>query len=121
MNRVILSGRLTADPEIGYTQNEKKVASFTIAVNKDKENADFIPCQAWGKTADIFERYIKKGTKVAVIGRICISKYEDKNGEKKIYTYVNVSEMEFAESGQKKEEAKEPGYNDGANEDFVPF
>ena len=77
MNKVILMGRLTRDPDVRYSQNENStaVARFTIAVDRrfkrdEQQSADFIGCVAFGKTAEFFEKYIKQGTKVCVEGRI---------------------------------------------------
>lgn len=119
MNRTILSGRLTADPVMRTTPDGKTVANFTLAVQRTKTEADFIPCQAWEKTASIFEKYFKKGMMAIVVGRIVVNAYEDKNGDKKFWTFVNVSEVEFG--SPKKTEEKEPGYYDGADEEFAPF
>ena len=77
MNRVILIGRLTKDPEVRYTQGDKPmaIARYTLAVDRrikkdGQDNADFIPCVAFGKAAEFVEKYVKKGTKLAVSGRI---------------------------------------------------
>ena len=108
MNIVMLIGRTTADPEVRYTQGEKSmaVARFSLAVDrrfkKDGEQAtDFISCVAFGKTAEFFEKYIHKGVKIAIQGRIQTGSYE-KDGQKRYTTDVIVEQVEFAESKQAK-------------------
>lgn len=82
MNKVCLIGNMTKDPDLRMTANGKMVCGFTIAVVKpfDRNQADFINCQAWGKTAEIIDQYCSKGSKIGVEGRIDVSTYE-KNGE----------------------------------------
>ena len=102
MNKVILIGRLCKDPEIRYTQEQMAVAKFTLAVDnirkKDEEHsADFISCTAFGKNAEFAEKYLFKGTKIALEGRWQTGSYE-KDG-KKVYTNDCIVErMEFVES-----------------------
>ena len=105
MNKVILMGRLTRDPDIRSSQGENSitVARFTIAVDRrfkrdSDQTADFISCVAFGKTAEFFERYIKQGTKVCVEGRIQTGSYTNKDGNKVYTTDVVVENAEFAES-----------------------
>lgn len=106
MNKAILMGRLTRDPEVRYTQGENQlaIARFTLAVdrrfnrNGDENTADFIPCVSFGKTAEFAEKYFRKGTKVAVTGRIQTGSYTNKDGVKVYTTEVVVEEQEFAES-----------------------
>ncbi len=105
MNKVLLMGRLTRDPELRYSQNENStaVARFTIAVDRrykkdEQQSADFIGCVAFGKTAEFFEKYIKQGTKVCVEGRIQTNNYTNKDGQKVYTTDVVVENVEFAES-----------------------
>lgn len=106
MNKVILMGRLTRDPEVRYSQGENSlaIARFTLAVdrrfnrNNEEQSADFINCVSFGKTAEFAEKYFKKGTKVAVTGRIQTGSYTNKDGQKVYTTEVVVEEQEFAES-----------------------
>lgn len=98
MNTVILLGRLTADPDIRSTRDGKAVASFTLAVDRYKEGADFIRCQAWEKRADFCEKYLKKGTKIAIRGRIRTGDYTDKDGKKVYTTDVMIEDIEFAQT-----------------------
>lgn len=102
MNKVILIGRLVRDPDIRYTQgqNSMAVARYTLAVDrrtKEKE-ADFISCIAFGKAAEFADKWVHKGTKLAVTGRIQTGSYTDKDGRKVYTTDVVVEEQEFAES-----------------------
>ena len=107
MNKVILMGRLTRDPEIRYTQGDNPmcIARYTLAVdrrfnrnNDDGNNADFIPCVCFGKSAEFVEKYLLKGTKMAVIGRIQTGSYTNRDGVKVYTTEVVIEEQEFAES-----------------------
>ena len=104
MNKVIESGRLTKDAEITYTQgNNMAVARFTLAVDRrfkqeGQPTADFIRCIAFGKTAEFFERFGRKGTKFLIEGRIQTGSYTNKDGQKVYTTDVVVEETEFVES-----------------------
>ena len=105
MNKVVLVGRLTRDPEVRYSQgdNATAVARYTLAVNrkfkKDGEpTADFIPCVVFGKSAEFTEKYFRKGMQVAISGRIQTGSYTNKDGNKIYTTDVVVEEQEFAES-----------------------
>lgn len=100
-------GRLTRDPEVRYTQGESQmaVARFSLAVDRrrssnrnDENTADFISCVAFGKSAEFMEKYVRKGTKIALTGRIQTGSYTNKDGQKVYTTDVVVDEMEFAES-----------------------
>ena len=104
MNKVILVGRLTRDPEVRYgSANNTAVARFTLAVDRrfkrDSEpNADFINCVAMGKSAEFIEKYFQKGIKVSICGHIQTGSYTNKDGQKVYTTDVFVEEQEFAES-----------------------
>lgn len=106
MNKVILMGRLTRDPEVRYTQGESQmaIARYTLAVdrrfnrNNDENTADFISCVAFGKTGEFAEKYLRKGTKIAVTGRIQTGSYTNKDGVKVYTTDVVVEDHEFVES-----------------------
>ena len=99
MNKVILLGRLTKDVELRYTQNDKPVASFTIAVNRffEKDKADFINCVAWNKTAEFINKYFSKGKQLLIAGRLQVRDYE-KDGKKVYITEVITEEVYFADS-----------------------
>ena len=108
MNKIMLIGRLTRDPEIRYTQGDQPmtVARFTLAVDRrfkrdgDQQTADFISCVAFGKTAEFFEKYCHQGTKIAVEGRIQTGSYTNRDGNKVYTTDAVVENVEFAESKQ---------------------
>ena len=97
MNVVILMGRMTRDPELKYTSGGKAYANFTLAVQKTKDEAEFIDCIVWEKTAETIAEYFRKGRKILVQGRLNVSSYEQ-NGEKRKSTKVVVSSFEFVES-----------------------
>ena len=106
MNKVILMGRLTRDPDVRYTQgdNPMAIARYTLAVDRrrarsgDENTADFISCVAFGKSGEFAEKYLHKGTKIAVSGRIQTGSYTNKDGIKVYTTDVVVEDQEFAES-----------------------
>ena len=106
MNKVILMGRLTRDPEIRYSQGESAtcVARFTLAVDRrfkkqgDDQTADFINCVAFGRTAEVAEKQLHQGTKVVGCGRIQTGSYTNKDGQRVYTTDVVLDEVEFAES-----------------------
>lgn len=143
MNKWIGMGRLTRDPEIRYTQGNDPmcVARYTLAVDRrvkkdGQDSADFIPCVAFGKAGEFVEKYCKKGTKLAVSGRIQTGSYTNRDGQKVYTTDVMIEEQEFAESkasqqgGQKntapqqKEESGMDGFMnipDGIEDEELPF
>ena len=106
MNKVILMGRLTRDPEVRYSQGDQAtaVARYTLAVDRrfkrdgDQQTADFINCVAFGRSGEFAEKYFHKGIKIAVTGRIQTGSYTNQEGQKVYTTDVVVEEQEFAES-----------------------
>lgn len=98
MNKVILMGRLTRDPEVRRTQEGEAVAKYSLAVDKYGNGTDYPSCVAFGKSADFAEKYLKKGTKVLVEGRIQTGSYTNKDNQKVYTTDVVVDRHEFAES-----------------------
>jgi len=92
-------GRLAKDPELKYSQTGKAFSKFTVAVNREfnREEADFINCTAWGKTAEIIAEYLRKGRRIALQGRISVSSYEQ-NGETRWSTEVVVDKFEFVDT-----------------------
>lgn len=109
MNKVILMGRLTRDPEVRYSQgeNQSAIARYTVAVDRrvsrknsdpDAQTADFINCVAFGRSGEFAEKYLHKGTKIALEGRIQTGSYVNKDGVKVYTTEVVVENQEFAES-----------------------
>ncbi|MBQ8007563.1 MAG: single-stranded DNA-binding protein [Lachnospiraceae bacterium] len=105
MNKVVLAGRLTRDPDIRYSQgnNSTCIARFTLAVDRrfkkqNEQSADFIGCVAFGKTGEFVEKYAKKGMKFDIAGRIQTGSYQNKDGQTVYTTDVVVEEIEFGES-----------------------
>lgn len=107
MNKVILMGRLTRDPEVRYsqtTQGNTAIARYTLAVDRrfkrdgEQQTADFISCITFGKLAENAEKYFRQGTKLVVAGRIQTGSYTNKDGQKVYTTDVVVEDQEFAES-----------------------
>lgn len=108
MNKVILMGRLTRDPEVRYSQGAEPlaIARYTLAVdrrgrrdaNGSDQTADFIPCVAFGKAGEFAEKYFRQGIKIAVTGRIQTGSYTNKDGNKVYTTEVIIEDQEFAES-----------------------
>ena len=137
MNKVILIGRLTKDPEVKYTTGSNTaLCGFSLAVDRrfqkqgEEKKADFINCQAWDKNAEFIAKYFQKGSKISVIGRIQTRTWDDKEGKKQFATEVVVEEAEFVES--KKSEGsglpskqQNTGNNDGFSlnddDDELPF
>lgn len=113
MNKVILMGRLTRDPEVRYTtgENSMAIARYTLAVNRrfkreGESEADFIGCVAFGKQGEFAEKYLRQGVKIAISGRIQTGSYVNKDGAKVYTTNVVVEEQEFAE-GKKSQEGQQ--------------
>ncbi len=105
MNKVILMGRLTRDPEIRYTQGERQmaIARYSLAVNRSfkregEPDADFINCVAFGRQADFAEKHLKKGIRIVITGRIQTGSYTNRDGVRVYTTDIIVEEQEFAES-----------------------
>ena len=110
MNKVILSGRLTKDPELKQYDNSCK-AVFTIAVNRNKEEADFIGCEVWNKQAESLTKYQKKGNQIIVEGELRIDKYE-KDGKDVYSTKVLARSIEFLGSKKDNEDKDAEQYKD---------
>ena len=126
MNKVIIIGRFTRDPEIKYSTGENATATarFSLAVNrrfKNKEgnyDADFINCVAFGKTAEFIEKYFTKGMAIGITGRIQTGSYTNKEGQKVYTTDVVVEETEFVESKNKGTSDNVANNNANSNSDF---
>lgn len=104
MNKVVLVGRLTKDPEIKLTSNQTQFCNFTLAIDRKfkdangQRQADFISCVAWKQTAVFIQKYFKKGNRIGVAGSIQTRSYDDQNGQKHFVTEVVIDEAEFVES-----------------------
>lgn len=139
MNKVILMGRLTRDPDVRYSNGEKAiaVARYALAIDRRRRNdggeqqADFITCVAFDKSAEFAEKYLKQGTKILVTGRIQTGSYTNKEGQKVYTTEVAIEEQEFAESKSSNEIPYRPdpansgdgfmNIPDGVDDDGLPF
>lgn len=124
MNMVVLVGRLVADPAVSAFAKDgvdRKVARYRLAVDRGgkAQDADFIPCVVFGKGAEFVEKYLKKGSKVIVSGRIQSSSYTDKEGNKVYSVEVNVDKHEFAETKREGTDAK--GFFPVENDEDTPF
>lgn len=97
INNVVLTGRLTKDIELRRTTSGKTCTSFTLAVNRNKQETDFINCVAWDKLAELLEQYTHKGSQIGVEGRIQTRNYDDRNGKKVYVTEVLVNSISFLE------------------------
>lgn len=112
MNKTILMGRLTRDPEVRYAANDSgmAIARYTLAVDRrragnDGQSADFINCVAFGKTGEFAEKYFRKGMKILITGRIQTGSYTNQEGQRIYTTEVVVEDQEFTESKRASEEA----------------
>lgn len=138
MNKVILMGRLTRDPEVRYSQGAQPlaIARYTLAVDRrgskqGEQSADFINCIAFGKSGEFAEKYLHQGTKIVVTGRIQTGSCTNRDGQKVYTTDVVVEEQEFAESKKNTQPAPEPapagGYEgfmnipDNVEDEGLPF
>lgn len=121
MNKVILIGNLTKDPELRYTPNGVAVATFTVAVNRPRTNqagekeTDFINIVAWQKLADLCASYLRKGRQAAIEGRMQTRSYDNKEGKRVFVTEVVAENVQFLGGGQQAEGQKP------VNNDFDPF
>lgn len=130
MNAVVLIGRTTKDIDLRRTGNGTAVASFTLAVNRDfktndGQEADFIQCVAWKKTAELLEQYVHKGDRIAVNGSIRTRNYEDSHGRTVYVTEVLVNHVEFLETKNREMPSDSPSvqnnsnpYNDWGNKEY---
>ncbi len=104
LNKAILMGRLTRDPELRHTQSNLAVCSFSLAIDRGRKSAngeretDFVDCVAWGKQAEFVVQWFTKGAMAIVVGRIQSRNWEDKNGNKRISVEVNADEVSFGET-----------------------
>ena len=132
-NKVILMGRLCADPELKQTQNGTTVTSFNIAVDRrfEKDKADFITIVAWRQTAEFICKYFRKGSAILVCGELQTRSWQDQNGNKRTATEVVASEATFCESKRESEGNQNGSYgyvpqaytqpNFGAKDEDLPF
>ena len=115
-NKVILGGRLTAEPELKQTPNGTPVVSFSVAVNRRvakgaEEKTDFINCVAWRQTAEFISRYFHKGSCICIVGNIQVRSWTDQNNQKRYATEVIVDEANFVDSASENRGGQSAGYN----------
>ena len=114
INKVLLIGRLTANPELRYTTSNNAVTTFSIAVDRNFKNengnkeADFINIVAWNKKAELIHQYLKKGDRVGISGRLQVRKYQNERGENRYVTEVVAEEIEFLNSKKSGLDEKSP-------------
>ena len=126
INKVILMGRLTRDPELRHTGSGTPVCNFTVAISNgygEEQTTDFINCIAWNKSAEFVEKYFTKGRMIIVVGRIQTRTWEGQDGKKNYATEVVASEVSFGESKKNSEESYVPsaGVPDDSEDGFVPL
>ena len=120
-NKVILGGRLTADPELRSTQNGVMFTSFSVAVNRrysganNEQQTDFINCIAWRQQAEFLSKYFRKGSSICVVGSIQTRSWTDQNGQKRYATDVAVDEIQFVDSKGENPAARQGGTSYGAS------
>ena len=96
MNQICLIGRLTKNPELRYTNNNKPVANFTIAVNRvGQDGADFINCVVWNTPAEKLCKYQEKGSQIAIVGNLRVEQYQDSNGDNRYKTFVLANSIQY--------------------------
>lgn len=116
-NKVILGGRLTADPELKQTTGGKPVTAFSVAVNRrfakpgEQRATDFINCVAWGTNAEFISRYFRKGSCICIVGNLQVRTWNDQNGQKRYTTEVIVDEANFVDSASESKGSSDNGYN----------
>lgn len=128
MNKTILLGRLTKEPEIRYTQtNNTMIATFTLAVNRkfvkqgEERQSDFFPIVAYSKLAEFSQKYLTKGLQICVCGRLQTRNWEDENGQKHYVTEIIAEELDFADGNKKNQEPEYGNIQTSSNnEDAIP-
>lgn len=123
MNKIQLIGRLTKDPELRYTNNQKAYATFNLAVNRrfakeGEQQADFLNIVAWGKTAEFCKNYFKKGQQIGLSGRVQTRNYEDKDGKRVYITEVIAEEVYFVGNNNTNNNTNKTNNNEQEEIDF---
>ena len=124
LNKIIVMGRLTADPILRYTQNQTPVASFTLACDRDlgDKQTDFIDCIAWRKTGEFVNNYFRKGGMAVVAGRLQIRDWEDKQGNKRKTAEIVADNVYFGESRQRDAASQQkPAFVEVDDDGELPF
>lgn len=131
LNKAVLMGRLTRDPELRHTQSNTAVCSFRLAIDRDRKGAngerqtDFIDCTAWGKTAEFVSQWFHQGSLAIAVGRIQSRQWQDKDGSNRTAIEINCDEVLFGET-KKQAEKQNPAYQEDVmelpdDEGDVPF
>lgn len=123
INKVILMGRLTRDPEMRHTNSGTPVTTFSIAIDNgygDNKRTDFVNCLAWNKTAEFVTKYFTKGKMIIVIGRITTRSWETQDGKRAYATEVVAKEVSFGETKSSQQTATQPPMQDD-DDDFTPL
>ena len=123
INKVILMGRLTRDPEMRHTNSGTPVTTFSIAIDNgygDNKRTDFVNCLAWNKTAEFVTKYFAKGKMIIVIGRITTRSWETQDGKRAYATEVVANEVSFGETKSSQQTATQPPMQDD-DDDFTPL
>ena len=126
LNHIVIMGRLTAAPELRYTQQNTPVASFTLAVDRDyqqggsERQTDFIPCVAWRGTAEFVSKYFTKGSMAAVSGRLQLRDWTDKDGNKRRTAEVVTDNIYFGES-KKRDASPDVQFEEIPDDGELPF
>lgn len=123
INKVILMGRLTRDPEMRHTNSGTPVTTFSIAIDNgygDNKRTDFVNCLAWNKTAEFVTKYFAKGKMIIVIGRISTRSWETQDGKRAYATEVVANEVNFGETKSSQQTATQPPMQDD-DDDFTPL
>lgn len=121
LNKAILMGRLTRDPELRHTQSNTAVCSFRLAIDRDRKGSngerqtDFIDCTAWGKTAEFVSQWFHQGSLAIVVGRVQSRKWQDKDGSNRTSIEINCDEVLFGET-KKQAEKQKPAYQEDVTE-----
>ena len=131
INKVILMGRLTREPELRHLEMDKSVCGFTIAIDNgygDNKRTDFVNCVAWNKTAEFVTKYFTKGKMIIVIGRIATQSWETQDGHKRYVTEVIANEVNFGETKAARQTGTQQSMQDDngfipldENDDDLPF
>ena len=131
INKVILMGRLTREPELRHLETDKSVCGFTIAIDNgygDNKRTDFVNCVAWNKTAEFISKYFAKGKMIIVIGRITTRSWETQDGHKRYVTEVIANEVNFGETKAARQTGTQQSMQDDngfipldENDDDLPF
>ena len=121
LNKAVLMGRLTRDPELRHTQSNTAVCSFRLAIDRDRKGAngerqtDFIDCTAWGKTAEFVSQWFRQGSLAIAVGRIQSRQWQDKDGSNRTSIEINCDEVLFGET-KKQAEKQKPAYQEDVTE-----